>query len=127
MNARLSVNTNVTGFRIIYALALVTVLVAALNGCKEDVNEKKSSATNTLYERGKVVYMARCTSCHNMNPKYAGSLGPEIFGSSKNLILMRVLEAKYPEGYTPKRGTNLMTPMPDLKNEIDALYEYLRF
>ena len=35
-----------------------------------------------LWNRGRVMYQARCTSCHNSNPDLAGSVGPALRGVS---------------------------------------------
>lgn len=76
--------------------------------------------------RGKEVYAGSCTACHNADPAKPGSLGPEIKGSSRELIEARVLRAEYPPGYTPKRTSTLMTPLPALAGDIDALVAYLK-
>jgi hypothetical protein len=60
-----------------------------------------------------------------MDPSQPGSLGPELVGSSRALIEARVLRGEYPNGYKPKRTTNLMIPLPHLKDDIDALAAYL--
>ena len=39
--------------------------------------------------------------------------------------LARVLRAEYPEGYQPKRETELMQPMPYLAGDLPALAAYL--
>jgi hypothetical protein len=54
-----------------------------------------------------------------------GTLGPAIAGSSRELLVARVLRGDYPAGYTPKRSSKVMPPMPFLQNEIDALHAYL--
>jgi len=78
-----------------------------------------------LYERGRSIYAANCTACHGIDPTKPGGLGPEIAGSSRELIEARVLHAAYPPGYSPKRDTKLMVALPHLKNELDALAVYL--
>ena len=70
--------------------------------------------------------MTNCVVCHNPNPNLAGSQGPPIAGSSRELIEDRVLYLKYPPGYTPKRTTHAMRAMPFLKNQIDNLYAFLQ-
>ena len=80
-----------------------------------------------VYTRGKAVYQTNCTACHNGDPKKPGAVGPELAGSSRELIEARVLRAEYPPGYKPKRQTHLMVPLPQLKPEIDALAEYLNY
>jgi len=69
--------------------------------------------------------MTNCVVCHNPNPNLAGSQGPPIAGSSKELIEDRVLYLKYPPGYTPKRTTHAMRAIPQLKNQIDDLTAFL--
>jgi len=56
----------------------------------------------------------------------AGEPGPPIAGSSRELIADRVLYLKYPPGYKPKRSTHAMRAMPQLANQIDNLYAFLR-
>ena len=79
----------------------------------------------TPAERGRIVYMTNCVVCHNPNPNLAGSQGPPIAGSSRELIEDRVLYLKYPPGYTPKRTTHAMRAIPQLKNQIGDLTAFL--
>ena len=60
-----------------------------------------------------------------MDPRKVGGLGPEIFGSSKELIQARLLKGEYPPNYQPKRATKLMQPLPQLESQIDSLVEFL--
>ena len=76
--------------------------------------------------KGKQSYMANCIACHNPDPAKDGAVGPAIKGSSAELVKMRVLEAKYPAGYKPKRDTNLMPPLPHLAGNIDDLVAFLK-
>jgi mono/diheme cytochrome c family protein len=99
-----------------------TVVALFSTGCKE---ESANTGGPSLYEKGRVIYMSRCTACHNMDPHLQGALGPDVYGSSLELIEARVLRAEYPPGYAPKRGTKIMVALPDLKNDIPALYAYL--
>jgi mono/diheme cytochrome c family protein len=78
-----------------------------------------------LVQRGRSIYVANCISCHASDPKKAGSLGPDLFGSSKELLRGRMVLGTYPEGYTPKRKTGVMPKFPFLEKEIDALHAYL--
>lgn len=75
--------------------------------------------------RGRVVWMTRCTSCHHVDPALAGTLGPPVRGASRELLEARVVHAKYPPGYKPKRATTLMQPLPDLAGSIDDLAAFL--
>ena len=74
---------------------------------------------------GKRVYTANCLACHNADPARDGTLGPAIAGSSRELIEARVVRGEFPPGYTPKRESGLMQPMPYLANDVDALAAYL--
>jgi mono/diheme cytochrome c family protein len=78
-----------------------------------------------LLARGKLVYSIQCIACHNRNPKMPGSLGPDLFGSSKELLTARILRAQYPDGYKPKRESHAMPPMPAVAQDIEALAAYL--
>lgn len=78
-----------------------------------------------LFERGRLIYKTNCTACHHADPKKPGSIGPEIFGSSLELIQARVVDGSYPADYKPKRTTHAMVALPHLKNEIPALVAFL--
>ncbi len=75
--------------------------------------------------RGRQIYMSNCIACHNPDPNRPGALGPDIAGSSRELVEARVLRNEYPEGYRPKRETRVMIPLPHLEPEIDALVAFL--
>ena len=76
---------------------------------------------------GKAIYMNLCSVCHHRDPnKGMGGLGPPITGSPFELVQMRVLKTKYPEGYTPKRKTTLMPTFPSLKGrELRSIHMFL--
>ncbi len=84
-----------------------------------------SSRPQTPVERGRQIYLANCITCHNPDPTKRGGSGPEIAGASRELIEARVLRAGYPPGYTPKRTTKSMIPLPHLKPVIDDLAAFL--
>ena len=69
--------------------------------------------------------MTTCMVCHNRDPNLAGSKGPAIAGSSRELVADRILYLKYPPGYKPKRTTHNMRAQPQLKNKIDDLVAFL--
>ncbi len=75
--------------------------------------------------RGRAAYLANCVACHHTNPKLAGPIGPALAGSSQELLEAKVLRNQYPEGYTPKRSSSAMVPLPHLENEIPDLAAYL--
>ena len=106
-------------------LSLVTLVVLLLTfGCSEP---KRFENLNELERDGLAVYRARCVVCHSMNASKSGPLGPDIAGSSSELLKARVLYLKYPPGYQPKRpGSKQMLPaMPFLEDKIDALHAFL--
>lgn len=78
-----------------------------------------------LVSRGMRVYRSNCIACHNLDPTKAGSQGPDVFGSSLELLEARVLGAKYPPGYKPKRSTHIMRALPMVKKDLPALEAYL--
>lgn len=76
-------------------------------------------------KKGKATYFSSCISCHNINPKLPGSVGPEVAGASRELLEARLLRAEYPAGYAPKRNTKLMAALPHLADRVDDLAAYL--
>ena len=89
-----------------------------------DINDE----TTTLIgdpARGKAIYNLNCISCHNLDPKKQGSIGPQIYGSSKELLSKKILFGKYPKNYKPKRSGGAMPIMPNLDKEITNLHAFL--
>ena len=80
---------------------------------------------SALSKRGRLVYQTSCTACHNADPKLPGTVGPEVFGASLELLEARILRAEYPAGYAAKRPTKMMTALPHLKGDLPALEAYL--
>ena len=76
--------------------------------------------------RGRQAYVAHCSSCHSVDPAQNGPLGPALKGSSRELLEARVLRGVYPPGYTPKRPSAVMQPMPHVAGSLDDLAAYLR-
>jgi mono/diheme cytochrome c family protein len=106
--------------------AVFALLLAVFaQGCNQGGGPGAQAQVDPLVQKGKAVYQGNCIACHNADPRKPGSLGPEIFGSSKELIEARVMRAEYPPGYKPKRTTKAMAPLPQLKGELDALHAYL--
>jgi mono/diheme cytochrome c family protein len=101
------------------------LLCLILFSCKPSPqNEEK--AFSPLALKGKSVYQANCTVCHNPNPLKNGSLGPDVAGSSLELLEARLIKGTYPDGYKPKRESRVMVPMPQLQADLPALEAYLR-
>jgi mono/diheme cytochrome c family protein len=101
-------------------MLVAPLALIALAGCSE---QPKLSAQG---ERGRQIYQAQCIACHNPDPAKAGPIGPDVRGSSEELLRAKVLSGSYPPGYAPKRATKVMQPIPQLANDIPALAEYLR-
>lgn len=78
-----------------------------------------------LVERGSVIYHSTCIACHAADPNQAGGLGPPIAGSPLELLRAKVLRNAYPPGYTPKRDTSNMVPLPYLEEDLPAIAAYL--
>ena len=98
-------------------LAVVTLSLLAACGKRED--------NRTEAQKGATIYSLHCTACHNANPVRDGSLGPALQGSSLELLLARVMRGEYPPGYTPKRSTHIMQPLPLTEDEVKSLHAYL--
>ena len=94
-------------------------LAFAVGGCSE-------SGLSPSAERGRQVYLAHCIACHNTDPSQAGAVGPPLRGSSRALLEAKVLNGTDPPGYTPKRPTKVMVPIPAVSPDIGALADYLR-
>jgi mono/diheme cytochrome c family protein len=101
------------------AIAVAVLVGAVLAGCGPQ--QKLSPEA----ERGRTVYGAQCIVCHNQDPAKAGPLGPELKGSSAELLRAKVLQGTYPPGYTAKRRTKVMQPMPQVAEDIPALAAFL--
>ena len=99
---------------------LVAVVLAALAGCSGP------SGLSPEAERGRQAFLAHCSSCHSADPAQNGPLGPAVKGSTRELLEARVLRGVYPPGYTPKRPSAVMQPMPHLAGSLDDLAAFLR-
>jgi len=100
-------------------------LLVLLSACTKDSKPPQQTARAGDAERGRRVYLAQCTACHNSDPSRDGSVGPAIKGSSEALLEARLLHATYPPGHTPKRKTKTMPPQPYLKSAIPDLAAFL--
>jgi mono/diheme cytochrome c family protein len=94
-------------------------LAVAVGGCSD-------GGLSPVAERGRQTYLANCVACHNTDPAQPGPVGPALKGSPRELLEAKVLNGSYPPGYTPKRPTKVMVPIPAVAPEIAALVEYLR-
>lgn len=89
-------------------------------------SETKVGPVDPLVDKGRAVYLSNCIACHNPDPTQNGAIGPSVHDASLELLEKRILEAKYPDGYTPKRPTQQMPAFPELKNDIPALHAFLK-
>lgn len=101
--------------------ALIGSAVAlALAGCE-------GATLSPEAERGRQVYTSQCTACHAFDPAQPGAVGPDLKGSSRELLQAKVLHASYPSGYKPKRPTSVMPPQTQLTPaDVDALAAFLK-
>ena len=100
-------------------LAVGALAGLALAGCSQ------GPALSDAAARGQTVYLAQCTACHATDPAQPGPLGPPVKGASRELLEARLLRGDYPPGYTPKRDSTLMQPMPQLAPSIPDLAAFL--
>lgn len=68
-----------------------------------------------LWNKGRVMYGARCTSCHNSNPDLAGPVGPRLRGVTEELLRERL-----------KNGKGGMPAQPNMLRFVPALREFLK-
>lgn len=94
---------------------------------KSETKTGDASPQEVAISRAKSVYNANCASCHGVDPHLlkAGSVGPNIFGSSEDLLRSKMLLGVYPEGYSPKKAGGGMPKFPHLEKEISGLSLYL--
>lgn len=110
--------------RRVQTLLLLSFSLVIFGACQKP-KESKVGPVDPMVDKGRAVYLSTCIACHNPDPTQNGALGPAVQGSSIELLEARILHAKYPEGYKPKRETAQMPAFPELKNEIPALHAFL--
>ena len=91
---------------------------------ENDINDETATLIGDP-ARGKAIYYLNCISCHNLDPKKQGNIGPQIYGSSKELLAKKILFGKYPKNYKPKMSGGAMPIMPNLDKEITNLHAFL--
>jgi mono/diheme cytochrome c family protein len=99
------------------------LLILLITACSKTSTESRPVAP--LVSQGKAVYMSTCIACHNVDPKLPGSVGPNVAGSSYELLYARITKAEYPVGYKPKRNSKMMPALPHLEKDVKALHAYL--
>ena len=118
--------------RLFFALLLIMLVSncekKSIEQEEKEADQKKLNNTVTLttdIERGRMVYFANCVSCHNKDPKKPGSIGPEVYGVSIDVLTQKIVSGKYPENYRPKRPSKIMPSMPHLNKEISNLHAFI--
>jgi len=105
------------------------LFAAALLGgglaCSEGAGGGEQVAVSPEVTKGKQIYQTVCIACHASNPNQAGALGPPVADASQGLLEAKVIHGEYPPGYTPKRDSHAMVPLPHLQPDIPALAAYL--
>jgi mono/diheme cytochrome c family protein len=103
--------------RLLGAAALAALALEGWNACKQQGADGNA--------KGRVLYAANCTACHNPDPSKDGSLGPALKGSPLELVQARVLRGEYPPGYSPKRQTRIMQKLPLTEEDVAAIHAFL--
>ena len=120
--------------RFLFALLLIMLIPSCekksikQEEAESEPDQKKLNNTTALttdIEKGRILYFANCVSCHNNNPKKLGSIGPEVYGVSIDVLTQKIVSAKYPENYKPKRTSKIMPSMPHLSKEISNLHAFI--
>lgn len=109
------------GSRMWRAAALPLVIGLLLGGCASEETVPLSEAAR----RGRGIYMNVCVACHNADPTQDGALGPNLAGTTRELLEWRVVRGAYPPGYTPKRTTGGMPAFPHLAGQLDDLLAFI--
>jgi mono/diheme cytochrome c family protein len=104
---------------------LPAVLAAALASLLAACSAGDDDPRAALVKRGKAVFETNCIACHSPDPRRDGPLGPANACASAELLAAKILRNEYPPGYTPKRDTLAMAPLPHLEQELPALAAYL--
>lgn len=115
-----------TLFSVILPLAglpLAVLLFSVAGSCNGNGGEQPQTSA----ERGGQYFAMLCSACHNVNdPTKDGTLGPPVAGSSFELLEAKVLRNEYPPGYTPKRNTKQMVPLPLSAAPLQDLHAFLQ-
>ena len=118
-------------------MAMAVTFLLGFSGCLDNnakqprsleptaTSKQASTEAQKMIAAGKAVYYSSCIACHNADPSLPGPVGPDLTGSSIELIRSKVMEGTYPDGYSPKRPTKLMVPLPHLKEQIPAIHAFL--
>ena len=118
--------------RLFFALLLIMIVSncekKSIEQEEAEVDQNKLNNTVALttdIEKGRMVYFANCVSCHNNNPKKPGSIGPEVYGVSIDVLTKKIVSGEYPENYRPKKTSKIMPSMPHLSKDISNLHAFI--
>jgi mono/diheme cytochrome c family protein len=117
--------------RRIFAAAVLALAGAACSGGEEAGSESPAGDGAAVAKTpdpaaGEEIYGNVCATCHGGSPKAEGTAGPAIAGSSLALVEAKVVRGEYPPGYTPKRNTRAMPPLPYLEDYVADIAAYLQ-
>ena len=88
------------------------------------------SFADASIDKGKRIWLTTCIQCHNRDPNKKGPIGPETVDAPLEVLRVKVMTGKYPEplpaGFVPKRKTKAMRPLPQFKNDIEAIHAYVQ-
>ena len=103
-----------------YPAGLTLALLCAASSCSERFPDLSASA-----RAGWEVYRVHCLLCHT-DPLRESPTGPALAGASLALLRAKVLEARYPDGYAPKRpGAITMPKVPAVRDDLEAIAAFL--
>lgn len=92
-------------------------------GCTKSIEPER--VMTPLEKQGQLVYVTNCLSCHNSDPTKPGSLGPDIAGTSIEILTIKIKGLPFPSTYVPKRTTHMMPALPFVEKDIPAIHAYL--
>lgn len=72
------------------------------------------------------LYKNNCVRCHNQDPSKAGSIGPELVTTPKEVLKMKVPTGQYPKDYKPKRKTKIMPKFKLTDDQLESIYWYIQ-
>lgn len=99
-------------------------IILLLLACNKQVQRSPAIIVENTAS-GKNTYVSKCIRCHNSNPTLPGSLGPDLYGSSLELLTLKTQKREYPIGYKPKRKTRIMPIIKLTEGDLESLHEYI--
>lgn len=120
--------------------AIASLIFISIVSCQEKtgtniaiINNERSVTSTTapsLIDQGKKAYLSNCISCHNKDPNLKGSLGPEVTNVPIEVFKHKILTGRYPiplpSGFSPRRNSKVMRPIPRVEKDIEAIHEWIK-